>query len=109
MDAKNAAKMLDRGMGNADQRPQALRIQDAMMTVYVDGLSSNQAERLANVFRFMKPDRINDAIANRSASEIVSILGLLEPKKVSAIMDGLQQRQPAKAQSVLAMMNEADA
>ena len=105
MEPKKAAKLLDQAVGDATVPGLGLQIQTAMMTVDVYGLSADQAERLANLVRFMQTDTAVDALIDLTAAEVEAVLQQLAdaPKKISAIMDELSERSPGLTAEIVAL------
>jgi hypothetical protein len=105
MEPKKAAKLLDQAIDDRSVPGLGLQIQTAMMTVDVHGLSADQAQRLANLVRFMKVDPAVSVLIDMSATEIDAVFKRLEdnPKKISRLLDGLRTESPGLASEVVAL------
>ena len=103
MDPKKAAKILDKAVKDPErkERPDEVSIHNEMMNVYIDGLTSNHVERMANLYGLMKPAQVIpylNASAPSENSRILDSMAVTNTNVVS-IMTQLATANPAKAAS----------
>ena len=106
MDGKKSAKVLD--VAIADQlRPELpLQIHQRLMSMDTDGLSGNQAQRLASLYQYMKPAQVLPYLEQSSTDEIAQIIQAMPDKNQAGLLEFMQQEDPLRAQEVQLRLKE---
>ena len=70
------------------------------MTLDLEGISGNQARRLANLYQYMKPAMVLPYLDSSSDDEAAQIISAMPNKKQAALLEELQRTDPIRAQSI---------
>jgi len=100
MQGKKAAKILDTATRDPASQDLPVQIHRRLLDIDVDGLSQDQAKRLAGLYDFMKADQVVVYLGGSPPEEIAEIVDQMDLKKGKGVLESLQRLDPDRAVEV---------
>jgi hypothetical protein len=108
MTTKNAAKIMAAAAKDIDYPGRSVEIHNAMLRMDTEGLTGNQIDNLAELYRYMKTEEVLQYLAGSSAEEIAAILlSMNNVKQEAAILTAMRQREDPRELDVQRIMGKA--
>jgi len=107
MQPKKASKVLDSAVRDPAYRDMPRQIHEAMMTIDKDGITGDQAARLADLYSLMRPAQVLPYLAESSDEEVVEIMTRFpDPKRRAALLEALIEGNPERGARIQTMLEQ---